>query len=100
MKTNQVSITGFTGKAIEIGTINEKPMARLSVAVNDRFKTAEGWKSRTNWFTVTVWNTKLIESIKEIAAGAKVTIDGALRSSSSNGKYFVDIIASKIQMAE
>lgn len=96
MKNNSVALTGFTGRNIEIVKAGTRQLARFSLAVEESYKVAEQWQKRTNWFTVCIWNPRLMEEFRGLKAGEKVSVTGHLRSRTVDGRFFLDIVASAI----
>ena len=81
---NLVVIQGRLGNDAKIlKTKNDKPYARLSVAVSESWKDKDGeWQERTHWVPVVTFQEGLIEKVlKEKAKkGAEVVIQGEVSS--------------------
>jgi single-strand DNA-binding protein len=101
---NKVILVGNLGKDPEIKyTPQGKPIAKFSLATNERYKDKEGqWQDRTEWHNIVLW-----ERLAEIAGeylkkGGKVYIEGRIRTDSwddkqtGQKKYMTNIIGSDI----
>lgn len=81
MKTmNKVQLAGRLGMNPEIRTIaGGKKMARLSLAINERYRNNNGdFVTQTQWFNIIAWG-KIAEMIAEnFAKGNEVMIEGKL----------------------
>ena len=98
---NKVILVGNLGKDPEIKyTQNGIPVAKFSLATNERFKDKSGeWQDRTEWHYIVAWQ-RLAEIVGEyVKKGSKVYIEGSLRTSSwedkqsGEKKYRTEIIA-------
>jgi single-strand DNA-binding protein len=80
---NRVTLLGNIGKDPEVKyTQQGTPVARISLATNERFKQGEEWKERTEWHNVILW-ARLAEIAKEyLHKGSKIAIEGSLRTRS------------------
>lgn len=101
---NKVILVGNVGQDPEVKyTPSGIPVAKFSVATNERFKDRSGeWQDRTEWHNVVAWQ-RLAEIIGEhVKKGSKLYIEGKLETSSwddrqSGGKrYRTEIIARDI----
>ena len=79
MKTNQITLIGFAGKNIEISQIDTKKMGKISLAVNENYKRGEEWITKTQWFSIIIWNVDDKKEALTIKKGDKLKIDGKLR---------------------
>jgi single-strand DNA-binding protein len=95
-------------KCILVGHLGQDPETkdggptRFSVAVNDRWKDANGEKQeRTNWFNVVAWNG-LSDSAKKLHKGSAVLVEGSLRENTwidedtKQKRSRVEIVASSL----
>jgi single-strand DNA-binding protein len=89
------------GKDPEIKyTPNGVPVAKFSLATNERFKDKSGeWRDRTEWHNVLAWQ-RLAEIVGEfVQKGSKLYIEGKLQSSSwedrnsGEKRYRTEIVA-------
>jgi len=101
---NKVILVGNVGKDPEVTySPNGTPVAKFSLATNERFKDRSGdWQERVEWHTVVVWQ-RLAEIVGEfVATGSKLYIEGKLQTStwqdrqSGVTKYRTEIIAREI----
>jgi single-strand DNA-binding protein len=85
---NKVILLGRLGKDPEVKyTPSGTPVARFTLATNDRFKDKEGnWQDRTEWHTLTAW-ARTAEIVGEyLKKGSQVYIEGSLRTRSWDDK--------------
>jgi single-strand DNA-binding protein len=98
---NKVILVGNVGQDPEVKyTASGVPVAKLSLATNERFKDkTDAWQDRTEWHTVVAWQ-RLAEIVGEyVRKGAKLYIEGKLQTStwedkqSGERKYRTEIVA-------
>lgn len=79
-ENNQVRLTGHAGSEPIVNNFaDDKKVARVSIAVNEDYKTTSGNAvKKTQWFTLVFWNGKADEAIKLINKGTKLSIEGQL----------------------
>jgi len=101
---NKAILVGNVGKDPEIKyTPNGVPLAKFSLATNERFKDKSGeWQDRTEWHNVLAWQ-RLAEIVGEfVQKGSKLYIEGKLQSSSwedrnsGEKRYRTEIVARDI----
>jgi len=98
---NQVSIIGRLGQDPELRyTPSGKAVARMSVAVNERY----GENERTYWFPVICWNG-LGETVSQyLHKGSRVAVSGRITTRSyetENGnKTITEIIANSVDFLD
>jgi single-strand DNA-binding protein len=101
---NKVILVGNLGKDPEIKyTPNGVPVAKFSLATNERYKDKAGeWHDRTEWHNIVVWQ-RLAEIVGEyVKKGSKIYIEGRLQTSSwedkqsGEKKYRTEIIANDL----
>ena len=89
----QITVIGNVGKVTE--EHGEKPYIRLSVGSNAFHKDKNGKEQeQTNWYTITLWDTKRIEYYKgKIRKGSLVLASGTpnLRFYEKDGKTGHDL---------
>jgi single-strand DNA-binding protein len=81
---NKVILVGNVGKDPDVKyTPSGTPVAKLSIATNERFKDKSGeWQERTEWHNLVAWQ-RLAEIVGEyVAKGDKIYIEGRLHTSS------------------
>ncbi len=101
---NKVILLGNLGKDPEVKyTPQGKPVAKFSLATNERYKDKDGnWQDRTEWHNIVLW-----ERLAEIAGeylkkGSKVYIEGRIRTDSwddkqtNQKKYMTNIIGNEL----
>jgi single-strand DNA-binding protein len=98
---NKVILVGNLGKDPEVKyTPSGVPVAKFSLATNERFKDKAGeWQDRTEWHSIVAWQ-RLAEIVGEyVSKGSKVYIEGRLQTSnwedrqSGEKKYRTEIVA-------
>ena len=101
---NKVILIGNLGKDPEVKyTPGGMPVAKFSLATNERFKDKGGeWQDRTEWHNVVLWQ-RLAEIAGEyLKKGGKVYIEGRLQTRSwddkqtGQKKYMTEIVASDL----
>jgi single-strand DNA-binding protein len=101
---NKVILIGNLGKDPEVKyTQGGMPVAKFSIATNERFKDKDGqWQDRTEWHNIVAFQ-RLAEIVGEyLKKGGKCYIEGSLRTSSwddketGQKKYKTEIIANDL----
>jgi single-strand DNA-binding protein len=101
---NKVILIGNLGKDPEVKyTPQGTPVAKFSLATNERYKDKEGqWQDRTEWHNIVLWQ-RLAEIAGEyLKKGSKVYIEGRLQThswddkQSGQKKYMTEIIGNDI----
>lgn len=101
---NKVILIGHLGKDPEVNyTPSGVPVAKFSVATNERYKDKGGeWQDRTEWHYVVAWQ-RSAEIIGEyVRKGSRVYIEGRLQTSSwedkqsGDKKYRTEIVAREL----
>ena len=101
---NKVILIGNLGKDPEVKyTPSGTPVAKLTLATNERYKDKEGqWQDRTEWHNVVLWQ-RLAEIAGEyLKKGGKVYIEGRLQTRSwddkqtNQKKYMTNIIGNEL----
>jgi single-strand DNA-binding protein len=81
---NTVILLGNCGKDPEIRyTASGKPVAKLSLAINESFKDGKGeWQERTHWVSIVAWQ-RLAEIVGEyVEKGTRLYVQGRLNTDS------------------
>ena len=98
---NKVILVGNVGQDPEVKyTASGLPVAKLSLATNERFKDRnDAWQDRTEWHSVVAWQ-RLAEIVGEyVRKGSKLYIEGKLQTStwedkqSGERKFRTEIVA-------
>lgn len=98
---NKVILVGNVGQDPEVKyTPSGVPVARLSLATNERFKgNNDQWQDRTEWHSIVAWQ-RLAEIVGEyVRKGTKLYIEGKLQTTSwqdrqsGKKKYRTEIVA-------
>ena len=98
---NKVILVGNVGKDPDVKySPSGTPVAKFSVATNERFKDRSGeWQERVEWHSIVAWQ-RLAEIVGEfVVTGSKVYIEGKLQTSSwedrqsGQTKYRTEIVA-------
>lgn len=104
---NKVILVGNVGKDPEIKYSGSGvPVAKFTIATNERFKKDDEWQDRTEWHSVVVWQ-RLAEIVGEyVKKGSKVYVEGRLQTSSwedkqsGEKKYRTEIVASELVLLD
>src|SRR5512146_1727951 len=101
---NKVILIGHLGKDPELRyTPTNLPVAKFSLATNERFKDKDGnWQDRTEWHNVVAWQ-RLAEIVNEyLHKGSQVYIEGRIQTRSwddkqtGQKKYMTEIVANDL----
>lgn len=81
---NKVILIGNLGKDPELKyTPQGTPVARFSLATNERFKDKSGeWQDRTEWHNIVAWQRTAEIAAEYLKKGRTVYIEGSLRTNS------------------
>lgn len=84
---NKVILIGTLGKDPEVKyTQQGMPVAKFSLATNERFKSGDEWKERTEWHSIVAWQ-RLAEIAGEyLRKGRTVYLEGRLQTQSWEDK--------------
>ncbi len=101
---NKVTLLGNLGKDPEVKyTPSGTPVAKFTVATNERFKDKEGqWQDRTEWHNLTAWARTAEIAGEYLKKGSKVYIEGSLRThswddkQSGQKKYMTEIVVNDL----
>ena len=85
---NRAIIAGNLTRDPEVRyTVNKKAYARFTVAVNNRYKDANGeYKNSADYITVVAWNNNAETAGKYLKKGSPVLIEGSIRTGSYDAK--------------
>ena len=100
---NKVILIGNLGKDEMKYTPSGVPVAKFSLATNEKYKDKSGeWQERTEWHNVIAWQ-RLAEIIGEyVKQGSRVYVEGKLQTSSledkqsGEKKYRTEIVAQEL----
>jgi len=102
---NSVRLTGFAGTdPVIVDFANHKRLARISLAVNESYRTSSGeLVTQTQWVNLAFWNKKveLIEGL--VKKGTGFSIEGRLTTQSYKDKkgeprYTTEIVVNTVEM--
>lgn len=101
---NKVILLGRLGKDPEVKyTPSGTPVAKFTIATNDRFKDKEGqWQDRTEWHNVTAWARTAEIAGEYLKKGNQVYVEGSLRTHSwddkttGQKKYMTEIVVNDL----
>ncbi|HSK13064.1 MAG TPA: single-stranded DNA-binding protein [Phnomibacter sp.] len=100
---NKVQLIGNLGKNPEVKNLeNGKKVARMSIAINETYKNAQGESmNETYWHTIVAWGKTAEIAEKFLVKGSVVAIDGKLVSrvytTSDGSKRFVtEVVANEL----
>ena len=100
---NSVRLVGFLGNDPEIKKYGDnKSLARVSLATNDRFKNKEGeWVSDTQWHNLVMWGRQAVFAEKSLEKGNEIAIEGKLVNRTYTDKegitrYYSEVVVNEI----
>lgn len=101
---NRVELIGNLGKDPEVKfTPKGTPVAKLTIATNERFKNQAGdWQDRAEWHNVVLWQRMAEIAGEYLKKGGKVYIEGRLQTrswddkASGQKKYITEVIATDL----
>ena len=99
---NKVILLGNLGKDPEVKyTPSGTPVAKLTVATNERYKDKDGqWQDRTEWHSLVAWQRTAEIASEYLKKGRQVYIEGRLQTRSwddkntGEKKYRTEIVVS------
>lgn len=94
----KVIVIGNVGGDPEMrGNGSGKEFCSFSVAANEKWKDANGEKQeRTEWFNCTAFDKSADIADKYLRKGHLVTVEGKLRTTKKDEKYFTNLIVDRI----
>jgi single-strand DNA-binding protein len=101
---NTVILLGNCGQDPDIRyTASGKPVAKLSLAINENYKDNQGnWQERTHWISVVAWQ-RLAEVVGDyVQQGTKLYVHGRLNTESwedrrsGEKRYRMSVVAEKL----
>ncbi|MGF1922914.1 MAG: single-stranded DNA-binding protein [Bacteroidia bacterium] len=102
---NSVRLVGFAGSDLIVTPFeNDKKVARVSVAINEYYRTKTGEESKqTQWFNLVFWNAKADEAVQLIKKGAEIAVQGKLVSqiyTTKDGqkRYSTEIVVHEVEL--
>jgi single-strand DNA-binding protein len=77
---NSVRLTGFLGNKPDIKKFGDnKSLARVAIAVNERYKNHAGeWLTDTQWHNLVLWGKQAVFAEKSLEKGSEISIEGKL----------------------
>ena len=103
---NRVQLIGRLGKDPETKTTpNGKKVCHFSLAVSNRWKSAEGYKESTEWMNIEAWG-RLGEVCQQyLHKGSLVFLEGRLKTDryedkDGETKYFTKVVVLSMQMLD
>jgi len=104
---NSVHLVGFTGSDLSVIHFEgDRKVARVNVAINERYRTRTGEESRqTQWFSLVFWNAKADEALKLIRKGTAIAVDGKLVcqtyiTKDGQKRYSTEIVVHDVRLAD
>ena len=85
---NRAIIAGNLTKDPEVRyTVNKKAYARFTVAVNNRYRDANGeWQDNADYITVVAWGNNAENAGKYLKKGSPILVEGRIRTGSYDAK--------------
>lgn len=99
---NKVQLIGRLGADPEIKIYAEnKKLAQLRLAVNDRYKNALGeWVDDTQWFNMVAWSKLAGYAEKFLLKGTEVAVEGRLINKNFTDKNGIKRVSTEVIVAE
>ena len=99
---NKVQLIGHLGADPEIKIFKEdNKLANMRLAVNDRYKNANGeWMDETQWFSLVAWSKLAKYAEKYLVKGTEIAVEGRLLTKSYTDKNLVKRISTDIIVSE
>jgi single-strand DNA-binding protein len=99
---NKVQLIGRLGADPEIKVYDEnKKLAQLRLAVNDRYKNAVGeWIDDTQWFNLVAWSKLAGYAEKFLLKGTEVAVEGRLINKNFTDKNGIKRVSTEVIVAE
>lgn len=102
---NKVQLIGNLGRDPELRNLeNGQALLRLSLATNERYRTAEGeWKDNTQWHPVVVWGKQAEKLASQVRKGSGLVVEGRLvqrtyESKEGEKRYSTEVVLSDYQL--
>ena len=98
----KVQLIGRLGADPEIKVYDEnKKLAQLRLAVNDRYKNAVGeWIDDTQWFNLVAWSKLAGYAEKFLLKGTEVAVEGRLINKNFTDKNGIKRVSTEVIVAE
>ena len=98
----KVQLFGRLGADPEIKVYDEnKKLAQLRLAVNDRYKNAVGeWIDDTQWFNLVAWSKLAGYAEKFLLKGTEVAVEGRLINKNFTDKNGIKRVSTEVIVAE
>ena len=101
---NSIRLTGFLGNKPVVKKFGDnKSLARVAIAVNERYKNHQGeWLSDTQWHNLVFWGKHAVFAEKCLTKGTEISIAGKLINRSyqdkdGNTHYVTEIVVYEVQ---
>lgn len=92
---NSVTIIGRLGKDPETRSVGNTQVTKFSVATG--YKKSDGTQ-HTDWHQVEAWNKTSEIAQKYLKKGDQVALQGEIRYSQKDDRYFTSIVANRIEL--
>lgn len=99
---NKVQLVGRLGADPEIKIYDEnKKLAQLRLAVNDRYKNALGeWVDDTQWFSMVAWSKLAGYAEKHLLKGTEIAVEGRLVNKNFTDKNGIKRASTEVIVSE
>ena len=102
---NKVQLLGRLGNEPELKEVGSgQQLLRLSLATNERFRTADGdWKEDTQWHPVVVWGKQAARLATQVKKGSALLVEGRLvhrtyETKEGEKRYATEVILADYQL--
>lgn len=98
---NKVQLIGHLGMKPDIRTFGDSKMARVSIATDGSYRTAEGkYVQNAHWHTLVIWGKLAAVAEKHLDKGKKVAVNGKLVNRSYEDKEGKKNYTTEVHVAE
>lgn len=102
---NKVQLIGNLGKDPELKNVGSgQALLRLSLATNERYRTADGeWKDNTQWHPIVLWGKQAEKLAGMVRKGSGLVVEGRLvqrtyESKEGERRYSTEVVVSDFQL--
>ena len=102
MSVNRVILLGRLGRDPEIKSTNSGNFCTFSIATSDKWKDKNSGENKesTEWHNCTAFGKTAELIAKYVRKGSQVYIEGSLKTTKKDDKYFTNILVQSIQFLD
>ncbi len=102
---NKVQLMGHLGNEPELKDLGKgQHLLRMSLATNERFRTADGeWKQDTQWHSVVAWGKQAERLALQVKKGTALMVEGRLvhrsyETKEGEKRYSTEVVLGEYQL--